>query len=388
MKLATRRLPLVRPFSIIFLLLVTISPIVARATQQKTTVDAPPTKPDIIVLDGLDPVLLIQGKETPGKPQLSITRGSYVYVFASESTKAEFAKTPERYEIQLEGSCARMGPQVGGNPDLFTVRGGKIYIFGSQPCQTMFEAAPEKFLDVAPVGLGATPEALQKGKVLIDKAVAAIGPAARIDALSTYQEEALATSRTPQGDVQSKFRMLRGYPGQVRREQERPFGLLVDVLTSESGFSVVVSDNSRPARELSLIARQDLGRQLSRSGLEIVRARKQSGFEAAYRGTVKVEGAALEEVDVSINGDRVQLGIDSATARIVQIKYRGRVPSSGEFGEVVLTFSDFQEVDGLTLPFKRSGSVNGVTQPQFDLAIQSIVLDGKLDPSIFGRVAK
>src|SRR5215510_5995704 len=95
-----------------------------------------------IPLEGLDPVFLTQGKEVIGKASISVTRGRFKYLFANEENKAVFAKDPERYEIQLDGSCARMGPQTGGNPDLFTVYEGRIYLLGSNECLKRFEAAP------------------------------------------------------------------------------------------------------------------------------------------------------------------------------------------------------------------------------------------------------
>jgi len=39
-------------------------------------------------LDGIDPVLLIQGKEVQGKKDLKIVRGKFVYLFATPETKA------------------------------------------------------------------------------------------------------------------------------------------------------------------------------------------------------------------------------------------------------------------------------------------------------------
>ncbi|MEP7272648.1 MAG: hypothetical protein ABI882_14180 [Acidobacteriota bacterium] len=42
------------------------------------------SREEVVVLEGLDPVLLTQGKETPGKPQISITRGSDVYFFSTD----------------------------------------------------------------------------------------------------------------------------------------------------------------------------------------------------------------------------------------------------------------------------------------------------------------
>jgi len=63
----------------------------------------------VIPLEGLDPVMLVQGKEVQGDMKYKITRGRFQYLFANAENKATFEKEPSRYEIQLDGSCARMG---------------------------------------------------------------------------------------------------------------------------------------------------------------------------------------------------------------------------------------------------------------------------------------
>ena len=55
-------------------------------------------------LDGLDPVLLVAGKEVPGKSAFSVTRGEFIYLFSTADTKATFDRDPARYEIQLGGA--------------------------------------------------------------------------------------------------------------------------------------------------------------------------------------------------------------------------------------------------------------------------------------------
>src|SRR4029453_14110045 len=77
-------------------------------------------------LDGLDPVLLVQGREVAGKTDLKVVRGRFEYSFSSSETKAEFEKAPARYEIQLNGACARIGPTAGGNPAAYEAHGGPV----------------------------------------------------------------------------------------------------------------------------------------------------------------------------------------------------------------------------------------------------------------------
>ena len=103
-------------------------------------------QPPLDALEGLDPVLLTQGKEAQGEMNITVTRGQFRYMFANAANKAAFEQDPTRYEVQLNGECARMGAPVQGNPDLYAVHKGRIYIFGSDNCKTLFVAAPEKYL--------------------------------------------------------------------------------------------------------------------------------------------------------------------------------------------------------------------------------------------------
>src|SRR5262245_19985136 len=129
-----------------------------------------------ISLECLDPVMLVQGKEVKGDMKYRVTRGRFQYLFANAENKATFEKEPTRYEIQLDGACARMGAPTTGNPDLYFVHNGRIYIFGSEECQTLFRSAPEKYLEVPPPPKSpATTEMIKHGQELIAKVVQSLG---------------------------------------------------------------------------------------------------------------------------------------------------------------------------------------------------------------------
>ncbi|MEP7272649.1 MAG: hypothetical protein ABI882_14185 [Acidobacteriota bacterium] len=203
-----------------------------------------------------------------------------------------------------------MGPQVKGNPDIFTVRGGRIYIFGSQPCHDLFEAAPEKYLEPAATEISASADALKSGRSLIEKATVAMGGATRIDALTTYHETALVTSKTAQGEPQSRIQAMKSFPDRLRREQVRPFGTIIEVITPATSFAAFQNQTQNQMRDLPLPARADLEKQLRRSPLEVLRARRQGDFKAALIGSAKVGEASIDEVDVSFSGLRFVLGIE------------------------------------------------------------------------------
>jgi protein tyrosine phosphatase (PTP) superfamily phosphohydrolase (DUF442 family)/YHS domain-containing protein len=116
------------------------------AKHKPEAIAAAPPRSGQLALGGLDPVLLVEGKEAKGEAKYSMARGAFEYRFFSEETRKRFAGTPERYTVQLEGACARMGAPVPGDPQLWLVHDGRIYIFGSEECRKEFRSNPAKYL--------------------------------------------------------------------------------------------------------------------------------------------------------------------------------------------------------------------------------------------------
>jgi len=148
-----------------FCLLMTALVLLGWSTVSISAQNSSPSPEAIIPLEGLDPVALTQGKEVQGDMKYKVTRGRFEYIFANAENKATFEKDPARYEIQLDGACARMGAPTSGDPDLYAVYNGRIYIFGSAECQTLFKATPEKYLEVpAPPKSPPTTEMIKRGQ--------------------------------------------------------------------------------------------------------------------------------------------------------------------------------------------------------------------------------
>jgi YHS domain-containing protein len=352
--------------------------------QQQSTRDA---------LEGLDPVMLTQGKEAQGEMTITVTRGGFRYFFANAANKATFEQDPERYEIQLNGSCARMGAPVGGIPDLYAAYKGRIYIFGSANCKTLFVAAPEKYLeseDAAYAPAAATPESLKQGQALIDKAVAAMGSAANIDSLASYRERSESPqTRGPSGEIEVKVNtdLLIVFPDRIRMEQSAPDfrdrsvtmrRTLVMLPGEEFGLGPSGVFNVQKS------FRDSEEKRIRRQPLFLLRARQQQGFKAVALGKGKIGEAEVERALVTWEGASYALGIDPATGRILSMSYKRR-GQQGIFGEFVQTFSDFRAVDGLTLPFKVTASFDGQPWKDQSSTIETIVINGAIDPSLFEK---
>ena len=332
-------------------------------------------------LDGLDPVLLVGGKEVPGKSALSVTRGDFVYLFSTADTKATFERDPAKYEIQLGGLCARMGKTTGGNPSDFLVHEGKIYIFGSDECHKKFQAEPAKYLPAPPAPLPAAPAAATRGRQLVDRAVAALGGAARLDALTTYVESYTQVQQRPQGEVTVATKTMWSFPDRAR--QERSMALQGKTMSSATvlspeGMWYLGGGQAYPMRAAG---RPSLEQDFGRHPLALLRARRTPGFKAVALGSGTVDDLSVENVRIISGSTDVTLAI-GASGRIHSETFRDR-NSEGEYGTFSIVYSDFRPVEGLQLPFTARGTFNGQPLPSLSVTLDAITLNTPLDASLF-----
>jgi YHS domain-containing protein len=324
----------------------------------------------VIPLEGLDPVMLSQGKEVQGDMKYKVTRGRFQYLFANEENKATFEKDPAKYEIQLGGHCARMGAPTGGDPDLYLVHKERIYIFGSEECQKLFKAAPEKYLEV-PAAPKSPPSAemVKRGQELIAKAVGSTG--AKLDQLQTLQKTELRGN-------QVKNILTFAFPETLRQETVRPNFTLTSVITPSDSF-VQVNNNARP---MSGAGRAAIYKELNHDLIFLLRARTRPDFKA-WLSTEAAE-EKLERVDIELSEFTTTLGIDPATGHVINQTYRGRGPG-GVVGQIVINYSDFRTVEGLSLPFKTTATFDGQPFPALSGTIEAITFNGQIDPSAFKK---
>ena len=86
-------------------------------------------------------------------------------------------------------------------------------------------------------------------------------------------------------------------------------------------------------------------------------------------------------------GFTTTLWIDAGTGRVISQTYRGRGPG-GVLGEIVINYSDFRTVEGLSLPFKTTATFDGQPFPPLTATSEAITVNGQIDPSSFKKPSK
>lgn len=350
--------------------------LIAGSAQAQT---APPRE----ALDGIDPVVLLTtGKEVSGKATLAVVRAQFQYLFATPESKATFEKSPEKYEIQLSGACARMGGGVTGNPADYAVVDGKVYIFGSDDCHKKFVAAPAKFLPKPAPPMPSAAAVLSQGRALVERAVKAIGGAGKLDAVTTYVESSSQVQKRPAGDVPIKLKTMWRFPGDIRAERTTT---LPDRTTTSA--NLITPAGAWFIGQGRAYPQNAEGRAASESGynrqlVPLLRGRGEAGFRAAALGAGTEDGVAVDRVRVKHRSLDVTLAIDKASGLVHSMSFTGRGPEA-EIGSYVVVLGDYRDVSGLKLPFAERALFNGAPDTILSRTLDAITINAPLDPALF-----
>ena len=223
-----------------------------------------------------------------------------------------------------------------------------------------------------------TEEGTKRASELLAKAVDSMG-GGLVDSIATLRATGTAVQQTPQGEMQIRLTSTYRYPDSLRQELELPFGTMTMVLTPSGAFA----DTPQGVMDLPESQRENLEKSARRNPLMLLRARNEPDFVATMAGTAQVDGTPVELVQVEHRGDVTTLGIDPETGRLLQVSYQGTAGMGGAPGEILQTFSDFREVDGLTYPFSLVGTFND--EPSMSLSLEKIEVDPEIENTAFTR---
>lgn len=326
------------------------------------------TPPPALALNGLDPLALAEGKETPGKESIEAAYGRFVYRFASEASKKAFLARADERAIQFGGACGKMGPFSGtGNPARYHVHDGRIYIFASEFCRDAFRKDPEKHIDRPnPVPKGSEEEQA-RGMKLIDRVLDGFGGAKGVDAARTLRRVEKIVYKQGDKETVGTGRTTWVFPDTVRVEEDygTPYGHIVK---GKGGFELY----GKQDWTLEPAMRDDAWRRALREPLVMLCNRQAKGFVAVSRGPNSVE--------VSLDGASSTWTLDEKTGRILRAEFKAR---RGTVGDIAVSYDDFKPVGSLVLPHKRIEFFNGkeVTVPQ--KRIESLEVNGDVKGDLF-----
>ena len=268
---------------------------------------------------------------------------------------------PERFSIVV------VGPSEGRTKPLSTL--GPV-----KPVDISIPEPPSARPSAGP----ASPAASQQGRALIERAVAAMGGAAKVDGLTSYIEKATVVRKAPQGEIEMKMTLSLAPPDRLRAEMAAPMGTMTLVV----GPSAAFMQTPQGARDLPPSARDDLAKTFVHMPVLLLRHRNDPAFKASAAGAGKAGETAVDLLLVEFKGETVTLGIEPGTGRVLTSEYKDEGPE-GAPGTRVETFSDFRDVGGMSMPFKASSTFNG--EASSTSTVDSISINAPIDATQFER---
>ncbi|HEY2934602.1 MAG TPA: pitrilysin family protein [Acidobacteriota bacterium] len=226
----------------------------------------------------------------------------------------------------------------------------------------------------APVA-AATAESAAKGKALLQAARKATGGEA-LDAVKDIVLKADAKLITPQGEFAIKNETTIKYPNKILNKLALPFGEVLQVYDGQ----VAWAKTPQGTRELSSDDAVEFQNAIAADIVFLLTHLDAPGYQAQFLEQADVDGRRANVVLVKTpNEHAIKVYLDADTGMVLResrLSKAGGAPADAEEN-----YSDYREVSGVRLPFKRTAKRNG--QPFAEVTITEIKVNTGVTDQVF-----
>lgn len=332
-----------------------------------------------------DVIELVQGRETPGKPELLVSHEGFDYCFSTPENKARFEREPGRFEIADGGACGRMGPLAGlGDARRWSVHEGRVFVFASDGCRTRFTQDPVRFIerdDPRPEGDAAS---LAAGAALMDQLVSWAGGAERLRNVRTYRDRAARVQAAKDKNWTVTNSTMLSFPDHAAT-RETWDALWYSTVRTPAGGAM---GSEKGLENIAAARTRAFDRALSRSLIVILRAFVDRGisdgaeFVAVADGEGRVGDVEVAFVKVWQRGGLSRLAIEKGTGRPVQLSFRARDGSSS-VAVSERTYTAYATVEGVQLPTAYTVVFDGKAMAEAGMTLEGFEINPQLPPDTF-----
>lgn len=225
--------------------------------------------------------------------------------------------------------------------------------------------------------IAVTAEGKARAMALLDKAVAALGGAARVDGIKTLRQVGKAVQIGPGGQgIEATITATSQFPDRFRQDIMAAGTNMVVACNDHSAFMT----NPQGTIPLPKSMAESMRRDFRRGYFALLKARTGPKFIATVGEKGVLGGTMVEHVQIDYDGDVTTLAIDPQTGRILEVAYQGQGPS-GAPGLIRQHFSDFRPMGELTIPHRVESQWNDT--PASNLTLVSVEVNPEVDPKIF-----
>lgn len=222
---------------------------------------------------------------------------------------------------------------------------------------------------------GSNPE----GKALAAKVAQALGGEAKLQPIKAVRQKVTATRKTEQGEMPLQIEELTVFPDQQWLKMQTPMGEMNMVVCPKGSFMSMGGQ----VRDMPSSQRQESVQDEKREIIYVAQHVNDPKFQFAVTGKEKIGNVDAAILDVNADGSPVKWYVDPQSGRILRIV----AERTGEQGPMTQTvdLSDWRDVDGVKLPFKRTITMNG--EPSGTAEVQQVQFNPPVDPKLFEKPA-
>lgn len=228
--------------------------------------------------------------------------------------------------------------------------------------------------------LAITPENIEKGKELLDKAVASAGGLENFQKVKAVSMKGKIFIVTPNGEFPVPFESLNVFPDKSRTVMNMMGTEVADIRDGAMGWKMMETGQMGPKSEEDLL-KED--KESMRQTIRLFQVSDDPPYQTVYDGSGDADGTPVEFVAIlDSNGDQiVRLGLDPNSFQIVCKVFHAETPS-GE-GTIWEYATNFVVTDGMNLPMSREWKMNGAKAMAFEFT--EILINPEVPADAFAK---
>jgi zinc protease len=216
----------------------------------------------------------------------------------------------------------------------------------------------------------------REGKALLARVIEAAG-GTKLNGVKTFHRKAALTLKNQGMTVDTEENSIGDEKTQLKLNT--PGGEMVMVATAQGGFTSLAAMGA--PRDMPASQRDEMLKGLRRRVWYVAQHVDDPQYVFAAQGKEKIGDIEAAILDVGYGGDVLRWFVDEKTGHILRARYQGNGPTGPD--TVLVDYSDFKVVDGVSVAFHEEISSNG--KPAMGVTISSIELNVAMDPKTFDK---
>ena len=224
----------------------------------------------------------------------------------------------------------------------------------------------------------ATEDAMAVGKALLERSVEAMGGGDAFSAVRAVRHTSTLTVISPQGEMAIDMESLIAFPDKAKSVMQTPMGAVTQLLNGDQAWMINPMGGVQPAPPQM---RDSIVEEIWKDLVFLYGQLNAVELAVQHLGQEDMEGRTVEALLITPPGiSPFRLYLDSETMIPARIFAQTVTPQGGPT-EIEATLSDYRDVEGLKLPYKRTILQNG--QPAGESVTQTIEINPEIPPDAF-----